>query len=785
MRLPQDEVLGSHAGLGPYRVLADLSATAHGPAAAPAGPRFLLGRDEGTGRVDVLMVLSGPEAEDEGYRLRFRAEMIKSQRMQGAWAAPVTLTAPRESPLPWVAYGCGPALPLPAALAAHGGPLPEGTVRALGAALAETLLDAHRAGLVHAGVSPETVLETPSGPALTGFGLARIAARPAVPGVVSESLPPERRAGDSPQPAGDVYALATVLAYAATGQRVPASHQLPQALRPVLAPCLSPDPSARPRTDVLLHQLAPQGLGEELSPEPPEAVRRALDEQFTRHHGVTAGTGADDGAAGPGPAHTGAQDTGTAILIPTAPGPPDLGTVPHGPSTAGPSPTVPSASGSTAHPAHPSTGVQETASPGRQPSRRNLLIGTVGGALGLGLGAASVGAWRATRQDPAPPRDPMAVFGVAPAPLWHRSFESEYGSDPVAPVLAGPRRGLMTTSDGVIAFDLVTGKRLWLRDDMSDQTLVPAGDNQVLATYVDTFRLLSANSGRMKWEENRYEKEGLSIEATIEVRDGTLYFLGQRTVPKKGQSQYVIVAYRLRDHKERWRADIPEAYGEFADPGEEPRPVFQDRALLLPNANGSLDPGTKNHGYLALSRRSGRELWRRRYRGIEVDPSSLRLAGPGGLLVTVSRGGSVTARSMRNGAVRWTGRIHGAAEVAYSNSTLYLVDEKNTAHALSLRDGSRKWRVRLPAPPGTRAAEHGMSLSHSGSTVLLSGSSELLALDTARGRPRWRLAAVPKGDGGAPRKDDLIGWTPGAVVAQARGTILVSTPSSLYALPVD
>ncbi|MGW3626552.1 hypothetical protein [Streptomyces sp. NPDC000880] len=44
------------------------------------------------------------------------------------------------------------------ALAVHGGPLPERTVRALGAALAETLTGAHAIGITHAGLPPASVL---------------------------------------------------------------------------------------------------------------------------------------------------------------------------------------------------------------------------------------------------------------------------------------------------------------------------------------------------------------------------------------------------------------------------------------------------------------------------------------------------------------------------------------------------------------------------------------------------------------------------------------------------
>ncbi|WP_354671347.1 hypothetical protein [Streptomyces sp. CSDS2] len=61
-------------------------------------------------------------------------------------------------------------------LAAHGGPLPEPVVRALGAALAGALASAHARGVTHAGVSPAAVLLGVDGPLLACFGAVRAVA---------------------------------------------------------------------------------------------------------------------------------------------------------------------------------------------------------------------------------------------------------------------------------------------------------------------------------------------------------------------------------------------------------------------------------------------------------------------------------------------------------------------------------------------------------------------------------------------------------------------------------
>ncbi|MFJ3977548.1 serine/threonine protein kinase [Streptomyces sp. NPDC090021] len=153
---------------------------------------------------------------------------------------------------PWCAGPYIPAVPLPDALRAHGGPLPDPVVRALGAALARTLATAHAQGVAHAGLTPAAVLLTADGPRLSCFGAVRAAApdgapRSGLPGLDSGALAPEQAAGGRPRPPGDVYALGAVLAYAATGHTVPEREELPEFLREPVTACLSRDPARRPQ----------------------------------------------------------------------------------------------------------------------------------------------------------------------------------------------------------------------------------------------------------------------------------------------------------------------------------------------------------------------------------------------------------------------------------------------------------------------------------------------------------------------------------------------------------
>ncbi|TJZ53159.1 serine/threonine protein kinase [Streptomyces piniterrae] len=219
--------------------------------------RFIARSADGDRTVLISVPLPGA---DPG---RFLAEAGASRYLLGPWSSPAAaLAGPGEEP--WHARPYLPALPLPAALTVHGGPLPEHTVRALGAALVDTLVIGHGQALTHAGVSPAAVLLAADGPRLTCFGAVRAAAadgtpRSGLPGLESGSLPPEQAAGGTPQPMGDIYALGATLAYAATGHTVPEREEIPAGLRSVIGGCLSRDPAARPRPAELLEVFRPGG----------------------------------------------------------------------------------------------------------------------------------------------------------------------------------------------------------------------------------------------------------------------------------------------------------------------------------------------------------------------------------------------------------------------------------------------------------------------------------------------------------------------------------------------
>ncbi|WP_405796558.1 serine/threonine protein kinase [Streptomyces sp. NBC_01506] len=238
--------------IGPYHLITRLDPS--GPGQLPVPVRRFIGRSaDGDRTVLISTSLDGADPA------RFLVEADAGRRLLGPWVLPVAeLAAPSETP--WYASAYLPVLPLPVALALHGGPLPERTVRVLGTTLAETLAGAHAIGITHAGLSPASVLLAWDGPRLTCFGAVRAAApdgerRTGLPGLEPGSLAPEQASGGRPRPPGDIYGLGAVLAYAATGHSVPDSAELPDSLRALVGRCLTREAAARPTAPEVLRAL--------------------------------------------------------------------------------------------------------------------------------------------------------------------------------------------------------------------------------------------------------------------------------------------------------------------------------------------------------------------------------------------------------------------------------------------------------------------------------------------------------------------------------------------------
>ncbi|ACU70224.1 serine/threonine protein kinase [Catenulispora acidiphila DSM 44928] len=263
--------------LGGFRVLTLLAVGGMGRVYLALGPD----------RQAVALKVARPEfAADARFRTRFRREVQTAREIGrdpvggGALIAPV-VAADADADLPWLAseYVPGPSV-TDAAMAF--GPLTDAGLRTLTHGLALALTEVHAAGVVHRDVKPSNVLLARDGPRLIDFGVARaiddigltrVGALIGSPGFLS----PEQAVGEPATFASDVFALASVVAYAARGQspfgagdgaallyRVvhepPKLEGLPADLAEVLAASLAKDPGERPSAPEIAALVAPEEL---------------------------------------------------------------------------------------------------------------------------------------------------------------------------------------------------------------------------------------------------------------------------------------------------------------------------------------------------------------------------------------------------------------------------------------------------------------------------------------------------------------------------------------------
>ncbi|MFH8775240.1 protein kinase [Streptomyces sp. NPDC017958] len=538
---------GDPLRLGPYRVLGVLGEGGMG--------KVYVGQD-GAGALAAVKVLRPELTHDTNLAQRFVREAQAAQAVRSNGIANV-LGAWTEGGRPWIATEFLAGLTLDQAVDTYG-PLDESALRALAAALAQTLADIHAVGFIHRDLKPPNIVLTSAGPRIIDFGIARpehgltlttTGQVPVTPGYGA----PEQVLGQRVAPTADVFSLGAVLAYAASGRRAyegthiaavqyAVVHGEPQLegvtpqMQALILPCLAKDPAARPvPAQIVQAMAAPKGADRVWRRGP---VADAIKEREAEARRLT-----------------------MAVTIETAP----------------------------------------------SVTRRRLLTGLAAGGVVLAGGGGAAAWWlgssggstktksdpfdipravpgRAQKLDTKGIKDPISNE-VQPNTLWGVQGEADAAYSrqllPVGDVIV-----FGVATGGIAAFDITNGKRRWsaphLRTksgylSLSDRLVVGADDKGVLRTFVPS-------TGEPKWTCPAAEA------ATLLAADkDAVYF-----VTKDNRLRSVNRA----DAKVRWTATVP---AEFRGKLLNPAAVGQ----------GNLVMSTSDGTVLVVHTSNGRKAWTR------------------------------------------------------------------------------------------------------------------------------------------------------------------------------
>ncbi|MFJ6215322.1 PQQ-binding-like beta-propeller repeat protein [Streptomyces sp. NPDC092296] len=793
-------------GFGPYRLVARLGAGGMG--------RVYLARNAG-GRTVAVKAVRPELAEDDDFRTRFRREVEAARSVDGAYTAPVVDADP-DAATPWLAtaYVLGPSL---ADAVEEFGPLPEETVRALGAGLAEALAAVHAAGLVHRDLKPSNVLLAADGPRVIDFGIARAVDgnRLTQTGIVVGSpgyMCPEQAVGQPMGPAGDVFSLGSVLAFAATGvgpfgdssaaallyqvvHGQPDLTQLPESLRSLIAPCLAKDPAARPTPAQLSAALAPGGAARLLRAGwLPVPVASAI----ARH--AAAVMDLDTPAGGHAPAadprallghaptqHTAAPDSPATMQLgrigavpPQAAGqapPPGYGYPPpyaQGPGV--PPPPPPYAGG----PAAPAAGAAS-------PSRRRFLaaavsvgaVAVVGGGTALlvsrdkgdkggattadgsstGSPAASTGPAGAATPgaDSALPAQADRPDGVAPSPVWTYSGTSLTHTRPTF----HDGTILVNSESGIVCLDAANGTTpKWTYEGVANYLTSPVVCNGAVVTLLgsDTIVGIDPVKGTRVWQLKADIQHSFNF--VLGADDTAVYITGQTYATKNGQLDIgshtnTVFCVDLKTQKFRWKIT---------------RDVGTDQQLQSVLAGKYLVYTDDRHNVTVRDTATGDQLWTRKSGdGIQWLPS---VQGD-----TVFVGGDhVTALDIATGKVRWRVQdkgVRGYSSTTAVGGTVYctaMSPDVAGVYAYQAADGSRLWYSETGALDGNTPA------AVSGKTVFVAdfiAKNGLHALDAETGKRRWDFT-----DG-----KDKASIDPWQLSSDGKGHLIAQHFDRVYLLP--
>ncbi|MEN8650933.1 PQQ-binding-like beta-propeller repeat protein [Streptomyces sp. 21So2-11] len=819
--------------IGPYAALLRLRET------ASAVQYLAHGQDGST----VVVAVARPElAGVAAFRRRFAAEARTAERLAGGWVQ-APLECRTDGPELWTASGYVPALTLGEAITLAG-PLPERTVRILGAALAETLSRVHATGAVLHGLAADTVLLASDGPRLTAFGALGAAAQAAAgPGeqlsVRLGYLTPEQVAGQEPGPASDLFVLGLLLAYAATGatpfstgpeataaERIahdePELGGVPKELRDLIGRCLAKDPAARPAPGSVAAELALEGAAA-LARDGwlPDPLVTALAEQASRasapedrpsvaavavavhvpvhepaHEPVHVPAQAQ--APARGPAQTPASNQ-TLSLVRTAeeptPAPAQLAV----PAYLRPErPVLPPALPPAPHPAAAAAG-----GGGRAVGvdRRSLLTGVVAGAAGLVLGGGGVMAFASDDPAPAPkpaPKPPTPskrpLPGLYPAPRWAYRHPAQEPPGTPGAMIWRDRVLFVPGGKQTTGVDLRTGRQLWEQPEATAIHLPVAVDDELcLVVTGSEFLWLSAKDGavghRVRYAEALVKGDRLRI-SDVAASDGpVVWFTGlAKGTGKKARERAYLFAYDMVARKELWRAPVPHEH-KTNGPRYEAVAVRPEGILVRQNER-SLTPGQKKKAknkavFMLFDRKSGKRLWSRSVGPIGPDTTVMG-AGSSDLLYA-SVGDDLHAYDTRTGKRKW--RLEGERRQTFGEGTLPDGDgadstlfAANEDHDVYAVNAATGATIWKRSTEGRGSRLPRVALSATGSTALAVGATQVTAFSAQDGARLWKFqdAGVRKPEDGKDRTAP-----PYRALTARGGLAVVWRDRTYYALEVD
>ncbi|MEE4423616.1 protein kinase domain-containing protein [Streptomyces bugieae] len=654
------------AALGPYRLIARLGSGGMGT--------VYLGRSPG-GRTLALKTMHARIATQTEFRTRFRLESDAARVIGGRHGAQVVDADPLAE-TPWMAteYVIGPPLDEAVALA---GPLPETTVRALGAALCGALGQLHRSDVVHRDLKPSNIMVTAYGPKVIDFGIARAlgddrlthtGAAVGTPAFMS----PEQATGQEHTPAGDVFALAGVLVFAATGRgpfgngrpadllyRVryaePDLTGVPAALAGVLARCLAKDPADRPDTEWLATQLQ-DGTGDfaDRLPDPVLAeIGRRANEVWQ-------------------------------VVPQRLPAPPDQ------PATV-PSAEVPAPSG---------------------PSRRGLLMAGAGSVLGVAGAGAGVWAWL-SGGGPAPgPTGPYEKPKPGPSvsalkkkkldSLWQiQTGGTEDEESPAAPFMPGDAAVLLAPTQ-LYRIDPASGAVTWTADIDGTWQVASDGRNvyqnvrvahyehgsafpSTVSRYLSRVDLTTGKAGKHLAEVTDPQFGGIDSQL-LAVAGGTAYLAISLGKVKEylRQNPWAVTAVDLATGSRRWTERLAFRSQKSDRNHFLAATVVGDRLLLLQERND----GTVR--IVVRDTRTGKVDWDRPWDGIEPAAARQPLTADGGHLYLGS--GRLRALRLSDGRQTWAapaGTVHGVPLL--KDGVVYAVQQGRGLVGTDARSGKPRW----------------------------------------------------------------------------------------------